>query len=252
MLYMYSHNNGAGSKLLAEALGIKRLRHTGSKVRLYMADWVINWGSRKSFLQCNVLNTAEAVNIAQCKLSTFNTLSQGNSKKYLPKFWTNIEEARKWLHEGEGTRTLVCRTILRGSEGVGIVLTTNPLDIPPAPLYVEYVKKQAEYRIHVLGGEPIDMVRKILRKDYEGPKNYMIRNTANGFIFQRNGIQVPQQVIDAAVLAVNDIGLDFGAVDVVWNDHYQRAVVLEVNTAPGIEGTTVQKYAEAIRKYTRP
>ena len=42
-------------------------------------------------------------------------------------------------------------------------------------------------------------------------------------------------------------GLTFGAIDVIWNEHQQKAFVLEINTAPGIEGTTVEKYAAKFR-----
>jgi glutathione synthase/RimK-type ligase-like ATP-grasp enzyme len=37
-------------------------------------------------------------------------------------------------------------------------------------------------------------------------------------------------------------GLDFGAVDVIWNERQQRAYVLEINSAPGLEGTTIDDY----------
>ncbi|MNY63636.1 hypothetical protein D3C86_2006230 [compost metagenome] len=49
------------------------------------------------------------------------------------------------------------------------------------------------------------------------------------------------------MLAVNAIGLTFGAVDVIWNEYRHQAYVLEVNTAPGLTGTTLEKYAEAFR-----
>jgi D-alanine-D-alanine ligase-like ATP-grasp enzyme len=42
--------------------------------------------------------------------------------------------------------------------------------------------------------------------------------------------------------------LDFGAVDVIWNEKQQRAYVLEVNTAPGLEGQTVDDYARGIKE----
>ncbi|MNY81884.1 hypothetical protein D3C86_2236870 [compost metagenome] len=50
------------------------------------------------------------------------------------------------------------------------------------------------------------------------------------------------------MLAVNALGLDFGAADVIWNDHRKQAFVLEVNTAPGLTGTTLEKYAKALKE----
>ena len=49
-----------------------------------------------------------------------------------------------------------------------------------------------------------------------------------------------------ALNAIEDLQLDFGAVDVVVSGYSDNSFVLEVNTAPGIEGTTVKKYVEAI------
>ena len=42
--------------------------------------------------------------------------------------------------------------------------------------------------------------------------------------------------------------LDFGAVDLIWNEHENKCYVLEVNSAPGIEGTTLQQYVTAFAK----
>jgi D-alanine-D-alanine ligase-like ATP-grasp enzyme len=51
-----------------------------------------------------------------------------------------------------------------------------------------------------------------------------------------------------SISAVNTLGLDFGAVDlIVAKDG--RVYVLEVNTAPGIEGITLEKYVKAFQNY---
>ena len=125
-----------------------------------------------------------------------------------------------------------------------------------APLYVMYIKKKDEYRIHVLRNNIIDVQRKGLRAEFQGQQdvNFLIRNLANGFMFVRNdnaGVQlinsstVPQVVKNVAVQAVAALGLDFGAVDVIYNQQQKAAYVLEVNTAPGIEASTVLSYRDA-------
>jgi D-alanine-D-alanine ligase-like ATP-grasp enzyme len=58
-------------------------------------------------------------------------------------------------------------------------------------------------------------------------------------------------VTSEAIKAVNCLGLYFGAADVIWNDKEQRAYVLEVNTAPGLEGTTLENYANAFTTATQ-
>jgi glutathione synthase/RimK-type ligase-like ATP-grasp enzyme len=56
----------------------------------------------------------------------------------------------------------------------------------------------------------------------------------------------------AAIAAVNALGLDFGAVDIGWNNsnESQPVCILEVNTAMGMKegSTTVQKYSEAFKR----
>ena len=44
------------------------------------------------------------------------------------------------------------------------------------------------------------------------------------------------------------VGLKIGAVDIIWNELENKCYVLEINTAPGLEGTTLVKYTEAILK----
>ena len=43
--------------------------------------------------------------------------------------------------------------------------------------------------------------------------------------------------------------VDFGAVDVVWNQQNGQAYVLEINTAPGLAGQTITSYANAFRRF---
>jgi D-alanine-D-alanine ligase-like ATP-grasp enzyme len=55
----------------------------------------------------------------------------------------------------------------------------------------------------------------------------------------------PAGLRELGVAAVAAVGLDFGAVDIIWNQTQDRCYVLEINTAPGLCNTTCQKYAEA-------
>ena len=115
-----------------------------------------------------------------------------------------------------------------------------------APLYTKYVKKADEYRVHVFGGEVLDVQQK--RKRQEVPNDevdYQIRNLAGGWVFCRDNIDCPSSVRELAVGAVRALGLDFGAVDIGFNRHNGVGYVFEVNTAPGVEGSTLDKYYAA-------
>ena len=79
--------------------------------------------------------------------------------------------------------------------------------------------------------------------------NFQIRNYDNGFIYGRNDIRVPKPVKKAALSAYNLFDLNFGAADVIYTENRDQGLVLEINTAPGLEGQTVVLYADAFRKY---
>ena len=49
----------------------------------------------------------------------------------------------------------------------------------------------------------------------------------------------------------NLLGLDFGAVDIGHRLIDNKLFVFEINTAPGITGTTLDNYAKAIYNYYR-
>jgi hypothetical protein len=94
-----------------------------------------------------------------------------------------------------------------------------------------------------------DVQRKARTRDVPDDEvNWKIRNTAGGFIFAREGVtpsNVHPDVLYQAQRAIAVIpGLDFGAVDVIWNRSRGGAYVLEINTAPGLEGTTLTRYTE--------
>lgn len=230
------YKQGSRSALaLAAALGGRVLKKEGSKFIRKPGDVVINWGdSNAGNLSC--YNLAGNVSRASNKLHAF--VRMGEAGVAIPSF-ANDRESVTW----EGLT--VVRHKLTGHSGEGIELR-DASDLPSAPLYVQYVPKKAEYRVHVVGERVVLVQRKARNPECDNP-NWKVRNHANGFIFVRNDVQAPGEVTDQAVRAVRALGLDFGAVDIIWNDRQQKAFVLEVNTAPGLEGSTVDDYAQGFR-----
>lgn len=234
-----------GAKALGKKAGI--LRATTSQVRKHGDfDIIINWGSSQRRFEGEYINTPTAVSAASCKLDAANIFASAGVPQ--PPFDRDIEIAKGWLSGGTG---VVARTLLRASAGRGIVLCTpeNGQKLPKAPMYTQYVPKRDEYRVHVWKGEVIDEQQKKRRHDTpDSEVNWQIRNHDNGFVFTRDGVSVPDCVIAASIAAVGALGLDFGAVDLGYNEKRGEAVVYEVNTAPGLEGTTIDKYYKAVCK----
>lgn len=240
----------ASAKALAQSLNCKRLKLENSTYQPRRTDLIINWGNQRGLTRiqdgsCNMLNEMVSVSTASCKRSSFELMSQSGVS--IPEWTTQREVAAQWIEEGA---TVVVRTLLRASSGRGIVLASDLTQLQDAPLYVKYVPKKDEYRVHVFNGTIIDVQRKMRKSDVpDDDVNWKIRNLSGGFIFGREGVSLPDVALDTAAEAVASLGLDFGAVDLIWNERSNTYYVLEVNTAPGLSGTTLVKYTEAIQEY---
>lgn len=212
----------------------------------------MNWGNSRAVagMPTNVINKFDRVAVAGNKLSTFRALENKDGIR-IPVFTTDKSVAAGWLRDGV---SVVCRTQLSGHSGAGIVLVDavgkTVSDLPGAPLYVQYVKKQNEYRVHVAFGEVIDVQEKRQRRDLEDgfQVNHQVRNHQTGWVYCRENIREPSTLREMACAVVREIGLDFGAVDLIFNAKRNEVYCLEVNTAPGLEGTTVERYVTAFAK----
>ena len=246
---LFSQRPSNGAKALTNALGIKKLRVSGSSWRPRAGDSVINWGNSTlpNLGPASIINSPEFVSISAHKLQFFQYASS-HGEENIPRFpeWTTDQAvAATWFDRPDAK--VVCRTLLTSHSGNGIIVAESENELVRAPLYTRYVKKQAEYRVHIVRGRIIDVQRKIRDPERE-PTDWNVRSHANGFIFVRNDVELPADAETQALRAFRASGLDFGAVDVIWNQREQQAYVLEINTAPGLTGTTVDNYARAFRE----
>lgn len=209
---------------------------------------LINWGNSTVNLShlpsAKVFNKPENIKLASHKIEFFKRISKFNEGSSvivnIPDWTTSVREARNWYADGND---VVCRHVLQGHSGDGLELVKFDEDInarnavPKAPLYTKYSKKKDEYRVHVVAGKAIFVQRKAVQHSTSSA-NYQIRNVANGFIFATRDLSPDPSVISSAVNAVNALGLDFGAADVMWNQRRNTATVIEVNTACALESRT--------------
>ena len=228
---------------LANAIGCRRLRLTNSRYRYREGDRIINWGRSQlpdNVPQRAVINSPSAVRKASSKLAALITMKGADVP--VPPFTTCYEQAKTWVEQGT---TVVERHLLRANSGRGIEVVTAADDVSPAPLYTKYIKKKEEYRVHVIHGEVVDTQRKMRCRDVpDEDVNWQVRNHSNGFIFGREDVSDHPVRDLIAKQAVASLGLDFGAVDVIYNERSDKYYVLEVNTAPGLVGTTLEIYTQ--------
>ena len=233
----------SSAKFLARALNGKRVKLNG-RFRPRQRHFVINWGNHNLPQWWTTgLNHPEQVHRSSNKLNAFRIMQAAGIS--IPEFTTDQAIAQAWIREG---KVVVGRRILNGSKGIGCVVWDSPTDTATAcPLYTKHLRHRREFRIHVFNGRIIDMVEKLKRRGFEG-RNGWIRNHNNGYVFARGGLNIPTEVQQEATKATRALDLDFGAVDVAYREKENKAYVFEVNTAPGMEGTTIQRYANAIRQ----
>lgn len=254
------------SALVERNVGVsKRRRDSLARYRRRVAPLkIINWGcgGTWSLDDFNLIGVGSGMTImnqrtdrATNKLEAFRRWYELSSTNRgvipIPGFTASRRIAQRWTTEGH---RVYCRTELRGNSGRDIVIASTPEEVVDAPLYTKEVVKRHEFRIHVFNGVVIDGVRKAFRPSIpQEERNRDIMNHAAGTIFVRSGNALEaaknnEVMLNDCVRAVGAVGLNFGAVDVMTDsdgNHY----IIEVNTAPGLEGTTLTRYADAITNW---
>lgn len=243
---VFAYKQGSRSaRALADALGGRVLRRENSRYRYREGDLIVNWGAGDCpFTGRHVVNQPNSIGPASNKLSFFRMMTEAGGVN-IPNFWTRREDIP------DDAFPIMCRTTLTGHSGAGIVIAETREQLVAAPLYTQYMKKKDEYRVHVMRGR--DGTQSIIAEQRKAKRagadevNHRVRNLANGFVYVRQGFVTPEGVINQAKAALMASGLAFGAVDVIYNEYHNLATVLEINTAPGLEGQTVTDYANAFR-----
>ena len=219
---LYHDNSSVTGRELVRQLGIQG--GTDSPDR--RPQRLVRWGNR-SDIRFNavggVLNRKSALNDASNK---------GRSLELLTAAGINVPPAATRF-EGE---LLVGRTE-QHQGGDGFFLVTSQRDFELArdhchcTHFMKYIPTQREYRVHVFQGRVIGSGEKLMSED---ATSLHIRNVSTGWTFRYNNAErIPNDIQNIAIQAIQAIGLDFGAVDVlksINNNFY----VLEVNTAPGL------------------
>lgn len=169
-------------------------------------------------------------------------------------FTTDQALAQKWLDDGY---VVFGRKTLSGSEGKGIVIFEPNKDGPilhhQVQVYTKYKPKKREFRVHVFKDKVVTIVEKRRKNNWEGDKSdAKIRNLANGYVFCQDvelTNQLRQRIEQLALASSQVCGSDFRGVDICYNEKHDDVFVIEVNSAPGIEGSNVDKYVQVMTKY---
>jgi hypothetical protein len=164
-------------------------------------------------------------------------------------FTTDKNVVKNWL---DNECVVFGRQTLNGSEGKGIIILEGNVAIPTCPVYTKYLPKKREFRVHIFKNTVVGIVEKRLKSGWTGPKNTKVRNTKNGYVFCQDlelSEQHRERINTLALAASKVCGSDFRGVDVGFNEKHDNFFLIEVNSAPGIEGTNVDKYVQVMKQY---
>lgn len=279
-MFVYAARGSDSARTLSDQLDCRRWREGQHMPHVRrtksVRPWVINWGSTvhpewltaqkwpwPNRMDFKILNKPEKVKVAVDKKAFFKALYNYNCGKddkekvpILQYHYRKEDAAAAMRGEGEIVK-MYARYKVNGTNGDGITIYDTPealLKAKPAPLYTAYFPKTHEFRVHVFRGKVIDFTQKRLREGAE--RNGAVRNLEGGWIHAHELDLVAEDkktIGDVSCKAVEALGLDFGAVDVLalLGTKSPRKVrsfaICEINTGPGLGNTsTITAYKNAI------
>lgn len=254
VIYPYDLVSESG-KLLAESFNAKKVRPDGN-YRPQNDEVILNWGMSETpnwaglIGNVKVINHWDAIKVSVNKLKAFEKLKAAGVN--VPLFSTRLDDAKQWLQNGD---IIVCRKILCGSQGDGIVIckTLEELNAvaPEVKVFVRYFKRKKEFRVFVANGEIFDFSEKKKKEDFIGEHNTFVRNLAGGYIFARQNVVLPEIVKQQSIAAAAALNLQITAIDIGYNEAQNLAVVFEANCSFAFEAgtTTFESVKRIINKY---
>jgi hypothetical protein len=203
---------------------------------------VVRWGCSSGEDSAITLNSKEAVALAANKLQSLRLMKEAGCD--VPRF----DIAPTGFDEG----AIIFGRKTSGYGGRDVEVLDGPhTRAIYSDFFTEFVPSVREMRLHIFQGELIGAQNKrYVGSDEEDATP--IRNHDRGYVFVPLIETRPHEKrIAAAAKAVEALGLDFGAVDMLVTAD-DRSVVLEVNSAPGLSDRYLDAYVEAIASWSDP
>jgi len=219
-------------------LSTKALRKRTDK-RL-KTDVVLRWGSTETFNRLTSrieLNSVQAVTNASNKLTMMRNLVAASIPTPEILFdLTNTENLDNYRDEAGGFFVRGSNQEVRYDDTLkrGDLYVSKPLP-----------NKRREYRVHVFNGEVIAIYEKIANE--ENTKLFKSHN-CHFELKNKDNCKLSLANQQVCIDAVNSLGLLFGGVDVL-RDKDQNIFISEVNSAPGLNGTNIDRYVNKITEY---
>lgn len=238
---LYSNKSSKTGKSL-----VSKFRPLTSKVikkrtnKRLKTDVLLRWGSTESFSRLTSrveLNTLQAVNNASSKLDMMRILVGASIKTPEILFDLSNSEALESMRDESGGFYV---------RGFNQEMRYDD-EIKRGDLYVSkpILNKRREYRVHVFNGEVIAMYEKV---PFEDDIKLFKSFNCNFKLVDPERSRCNKDNQNECIKAVNALGLLFGGVDLI-RDKDQNVFVSEVNSAPSLNSTNIDRYVTKITEY---
>lgn len=252
-MYSFVFANKVGC-VTGRDLAKKITKLQGSRCRFYCKNHPartnvphIRWGVTPATNELHCVNSLLTVQLAASKLASLKKMVEAGVSCVSPVERSKISEIRRVIPNAP----LIFRKSHRhaGNDDPYIVQSSEEIDMARAKGYdygIEFIPAWAEYRVHVCNGKVIRVQRKRRKRGEEHDDN--IRSESRGWVLveEEDPRFNSEEFTKPAVDAVTALELDFGAVDVLRARKGKKSVVIEVNTAPGLNEDGIERYAKAL------
>jgi glutathione synthase/RimK-type ligase-like ATP-grasp enzyme len=138
---------------------------------------------------------------------------------------------------------VIIRRTLSSYGGRGIEIARTKEEFSGIGYWTKIIKMEKEYRIHIVDGKIIKVFSKV-RESTLPPEEIPIRNMHRGYHYSL--IREPFPKMKEFVDSLSFLNGVFYAADIGWDVENKRYVLIEINSAPGLNEETARLYSEAI------
>lgn len=242
---LYSgRSSKTGRDLLNKFKPLTRKAFRKRTQRRFNTDVILRWGSTEVFnnLRGRIeLNTLDAVTNASNKLTMMQKLVGANipTANILFNPYNEQQDVIDNFRDDNGG------FFVRGYNDIVRYDDTVLLNDKYISKPVE--NKRREYRVHVFNGEIIAIYEKI-----PNDENVRLFKSHNCHFELKNidNCRLTQDDKQVCIDAVSSLGLLFGGVDLM-RDKNKKVYVSEVNSAPALNGTNIDRYVTKITEYVQ-